>query len=450
MVRIHEEEAKHINAEAFHLVSLIEVLVDENDNSGRNVGSIKHKISEDWSSKLVLKPMTTSTTINGEPIDIKQCFENQCVGFNEENFARFQKWINGIYRNKSINSIVDRKFIYTLGFDWIMEVYTNKQAKSDFTSHFIDEITKAVKKYRIHYPILHLDIGKSFDVGVVKIDFFTEQFFDELSTKYAKDNPEEENAIEIFRKKHQGKVTASCIVVAELNKAKKIALEKCSLAVDLLKIFSNTLDDPNHVLSLDIDVNANSNAINEIFMLKPDEENEFSYSTYNSANHHRLMEAEMERMKVRQFNAFHQFLLRIEQEQKELDLLVINSIKRLSKAFSNTNLHERIVDIFTVLESLLLPNEQANILDSLSKYLPKIVTKASDDRKKIIKCVKDMYAVRSSLVHHGKEKGFDINNLRHLQIITVILLHNLTVYSSQNRTKKSILDAIDEAIIAAG
>ena len=60
-----------------------------------------------------------------------------------------------------------------------------------------------------------------------------------------------------------------------------------------------------------------------------------------------------------------------------------------------------------------------------------------------------MYEVRSSLIHHGKEKKIELTHLRQLQYSVVMLLSTLITKTDQHKTKQSVLNEIEEAILNA-
>ena len=74
------------------------------------------------------------------------------------------------------------------------------------------------------------------------------------------------NPYEDMRKEYQGHVFVSYEVNAEIEKAKSIALEECSLAVDILKMCSDTTDIPQLKLSFDIDNRTRENIKNQILV----------------------------------------------------------------------------------------------------------------------------------------------------------------------------------------
>jgi hypothetical protein len=113
------------------------------------------------------------------------------------------------------------------------------------------------------------------------------------------------------------------------------------------------------------------------------------------------------------------------------------------------DLHQRTVEIFTILEMLLLPSEDASIIDSVCKYRSKLAVKDVEERQQIIKLLKRMYMVRSSMIHHAKRKRIDLNDLKQLQTILFFIIHNLILKLNAHLKKESVLAEIDLEILKA-
>lgn len=105
-----------------------------------------------------------------------------------------------------------------------------------------------------------------------------------------------------------------------------------------------------------------------------------------------------------------------------------------------------MLSFFTILESLLLKNENASIQESLCKYCPKLITKDIVKRKKTENLIKSMYKIRSAYIHHAKQNVFPEINLLNLQQIVGALILVMLNKSVHFENKKSLLDEIDEAI----
>src|SRR5690606_19466175 len=115
---------------------------------------------------------------------------------------------------------------------------------------------------------------------------------------------------------------------------------------------------------------------------------------------------------------------------------------QFANALSNSNLFRRIAELYTILESLLLLNEDSPIIDTVSKYAYRLVAKEREARKIVIKLLREMYNVRSAWIHHAKERKFQMDDLKKLQRIVHTILINLIVKTRTHSTKRSLLEEI--------
>jgi hypothetical protein len=449
-MNINRKRIEYVNKEAFRLVGLIKETEEEKEKPTELKGSVKHQNYIDLSNNLINTPITISGTLFNKTISRKVCENQKCCGFDRVSFQQFEKFVNNLHKDNSIKQLVSREFVDKVVFDWIIKTYKIKQTESSFSEIFIEKINLAIKEYKIYYPIYYLEIGKAFHIGDVTFDFFTKEQFDNFANNFSSTNSEKrENPYEVLRDKYQGKVFCSCIVKSERNRAKEIALEKCSIAVDILKICSDTIDFPFAKLSFDIDSRTRENIKNEVIIQETSDKNNFNTDIYRLPAQHEINDKDWELILKRNLGIFQQFLSKLETNHTELENLILNAIKRFGNALSNSNLHQRIVELFTILESLLLKNQDLPIIDSVTKYCSKLVFKNPKDRKELIRLFKEMYTIRSAIIHHGINKEFEMDNLRKLQLIIKLLIIKLIDLSKKHETKLTIIDEIDEAILNA-
>ncbi len=449
-MNIPRKKIEYINREAFRLVDLVKELKEDENNPTELIGSLKHQDYLDLSENIKNRPITIKGTIFNKTTSRKICENQKCYGFDRISYQEFDKFTNNIHNDNSINRLVSKEFIINIAFDWIIKTYKIKQAESSFMELLIEQINLAIKEYKISYPIYYLEIGKSFNIGDVKFEYFTKEQYDNFVNNFSSLNSEnKENPYEALRHKYQGKVFCSCIVKSERDKAIEITLKKCSLAVDILKICSDTVDVPFAKLSFDIDSRTRENIKNEVLIQETSDLNNFNTDIYRLPAQHQIYDRDWELILKRNLGIFQQFISRLETNHTELESLIINAIKRFGNALSISNLHQRIVELFTILESLLLKNQDLPIIESVTKYCSKLVSKSPQERKKIIQLLKNMYSIRSAIIHHGINKEFEIDHLRKLQIVIKLLIIQLIHKSEKHKTKLTIIEEIDEAILNA-
>lgn len=452
IMTFNDRKKEYIDKEIFKILDLFEETKEMVDKQNIK-GSSAHQMPLDLSDKFVDSPYITRSVILelNQTTAIKECYKGKCVGLNEANYKKFQNFIDTLYKERSVCNKVSKNFIENKSIEWLLRTHKTKKVDVNFSGFLIDTIQESIEEVKVHYPLLHLDIGKPFYIGKVKFEYFTKEYFDELIAQFKLKNVDaKENPFEQMREKYQGRVYATYTLKAELEKAQEIAFEECCLAVDILKMCSETTDIPNLKLSFDIDSRVKEKTTSENIVMNPSKVIEtFSIHLNRIPNQHKIHENEWNRILGRQLNDFHNFLLTLSEAPSELERLIINGIKRYGNAISNPNMHQRIVELFTILESLLLTSKNSPIIETVCKYCSKLIFKKVKDRKELITLLKSMYELRSDLVHHAKESPFEIDNLRKLQYCVIMLLSTLIKKMQEHKTKNSLLGEIDDAILAA-
>ncbi|MDQ0965383.1 hypothetical protein QFZ20_000786 [Flavobacterium sp. W4I14] len=449
-----EQKRQYIDDEGFRLLALIEdkILQPVNKSPKRTPsGSIHEKIALDLTEKMVDSPHIESAYDRTGHEYKKEVYNNRSIGFNGLDYLRVKKLAATASEEKSIVYKISEDFIENKIFKWLVKTHKENRAEKTLSTFLLDEFLMVCKNRRIRFPIVNLDIDNAFEIGKAKFDFFTEDYFNKLKQHNAEQgSTSNEDSYSHIRNKYQGKVFVSFDVVAEVQKAEEIALEYCSLTVDILKMCSDMLDLPDLGLKFDIDSRVKFASQSEVILTMAENElEEFTINMYGPQGRYRIGKKQWTQMLKRGLAVFHIFLINLTDEPTELQSLIVNSIKRFGNAISIHSLHQRIVELFTILESLLLLNTNSPIIESVCRYCSKLVFKKIEDRKQAIELLKIMYDVRSKLIHHGKEVRFDMDNLRKLQYIVVMLLEALINKTKQHLSKQSLLQEIEDAIMQA-
>ncbi len=452
LIKLPEKRVEYLNKESLRIVSEMKELPLPKNKPSIIKGSAKEKKVDDWTHKVVDAPVRTSNVlITGERVDWKECYEGKCYGFDKVLYPEFLKLVKTVEREKTINSIVSHKFLLSKSFDWFVKAYKDKEYSINYTDFIVNEIENSVQEYLIQFPVLYLEIEGNINIGKTKIGYYTKENLEQLEKQYLFRYPDrkDDNTYKVIKKHLQGEVFIAYVVKAEKRKAKQIAFEECSLAIDALKLCSITTEIPNYKISFDIDSRTKENLSNKVIYSEISKPDALIFDFFRKPNEYKIDKKEWQLMQRRQLKDFHEFLLKKDEISSELSRLIVNSIKKYASAISNFNLHQRVVDLFTIMESLLLKDDNSPIIDSLCKYGSKLVFKKIEDRKYAITLLKKMYSIRSAMVHHAKRKEIDLIELKRLQLIVIILLTQLIKKLDTHSTKNSILLEIDEQILKA-
>ncbi|MEO8769556.1 MAG: hypothetical protein ABI402_05710 [Ferruginibacter sp.] len=405
-------------------------------------GYMKHKNILDLGE--ILGPMDIIREGPNKRLVLKiRNFGDEKVGYKEEEFLEIYKVIDNLLKEENISKFISEEFLVKTIFEWLVGKYRNTITNILLSDYILKECDKSIIDYKIYLPILYLDSDKEFDIGNVHFQYLTEDYIKELSTKIAEDKREDyiENLLV-----YKGQFWGNCVIVAEKERAIEWAINDITFSVDILRIASPTVDFPNLPLYFDVDFRNINQAKNEVLIQNINDDANFFQQHSRRSRPFEIVKGVWDYMLKSEVRLLHQFALKILNDKSELESLIYNAIRNFSKALGNHDHHERITQIFTVLESLLLPNDNAAIIDSVCKYLPKIISKNLEEREKIIETVKEMYSVRSAMMHHAKRKEFLSSNLVIIQRCTRALIVHLIIHSTTKLTKKEILKDIDDRI----
>ena len=126
--------------------------------------------------------------------------------------------------------------------------------------------------------------------------------------------------------------------------------------------------------------------------------------------------------------------------------MIVKTIDLFGAALSVDNLHLRIINLFTISEFLLLKGNDIPILDSLKKYFPILISEDKNERSEIKRILTSLYSVRSSAIHHGIYKDFQLQDLSKFQWYLFSMLKKLISLSKVYDTKDEVLEEIDDSI----
>lgn len=435
---INEHKQDYLNKEVFKYISLVQVATFNSTSTAHN-GSISQRKTQNFtlfeSEEVIISQKLGQTVVSKSFNLVKEGISFQIT---ESDYPNYLNFLNQIYKDKKISDLISFSFLEKIVFKYIIDTKRTNQAAKDFCNYIIDEINNSVKEFEVHFKILYLDIESNFKLGNVNFEYVDENYFQgNRKLEYYED----------FR----GNVLVSTLVTAEKQKAQEIAFKKCSLAVDCLKLFFDIIIVPEERLSFDIDSRTKESDENEVIFFENSDRSKISVNNFRIPTHQNINKYQFEIFEKRGISKFNLFLKQIDETENltELDLTIINSIQLFARAIYQNNLNKRVVELFTLLESLVLSDSNEPVLNSLTKYISKLVTKNIEERKFIISLLKEMYGIRSSYVHHAKQREINIQNLGKFQYYIHILITILIELSKSHTKKDTILKEIDDAILAA-
>ncbi len=107
-----------------------------------------------------------------------------------------------------------------------------------------------------------------------------------------------------------------------------------------------------------------------------------------------------------------------------------------SRTSLSSDVTEKLLHVFVMLESLLLKDENEPIAASVAERVAFVVGKHADERIAIARCVKDAYGLRSRFVHHGA-------SVDDLDTVRMLMHHAFDCYIGVLRNRRNFSDRKD-------
>ncbi len=440
-----EEE---INKKAYDLISLVESIeIVRNNERSELVGSAKERGFVDWSNKVVGDGIERSLNPSDEPSSIFLTTSSHRIGFNEKHFPVFIELVRNIHKLQKLYKTASLEFIEKKTFEWIIKIYQSNISECDLTNYLTREIENCVADYQYYFPVINLEIDSPFKIGNVEFMYFTKEYFEILYQKLNKlPTPISEKDFEaIFIKDYQGQVLAKISVKAEAELAEAIAKNECSLAVDVLKIYGLTTVIPEKKTMFDLNFRLNYQ-VKSNFLSQEISTNDnllvnlkFNNPTFN------ITSQQIEFAKQNGFETFSHFITL--NNQDELYRLIIQGIGLLGASLSNWDLHLRVINLITLLESLLLKDEEDNDMERKVKArLSKIISDNHKEKEELKELFTKIYKIRHKMVHKAIKLPINTTELMNAQITIINLLLKLMRYNviDKHNCKASVIEVLNK------
>ena len=444
------EKANYINAKAIEISNLL--IVKEQEPGNYNIENqtsynfIKNKKYVDWSHKMTGDHYEVVADLNQKIKEKYKTIDNTIYGFDERGFLEIYKIVSNILKDNAFQSAVSDGFLADLIFDWVIDKSIRKKDVRPLSEHLLQYCIQEIQSFNIYVPILYLEADFPFEIGKVIFSYINDNYINSLATKI--EESLRSNYIKTLNN-YKGQIFGICCIEAEKEKASEIAVQRITNAIDTLRLMSPTVQIPQLPCYFDLDLR-NIHQISSYIIVQPlSNLSGIAVSTNSKPKPFIIEKLSWEVINREGLKLIHDFLIKTSFKKTELEALILNAIGNFSKAIATLDLHERNIFLFTVLESLLLSSEEVPIIESIVKYLPKLITTDFEERKLIITTTKEMYGVRSAMVHHAKKKIFKIESIRIIQVCCRGLILSLITLSNQQKTKAGILKEIDDRIMSA-
>jgi hypothetical protein len=404
MLKLHPDAKNNFDKLGESLINRLQVIpVSKKGESSFTQPHIAHNFEINETSNI-----QSMGLVNGLGENISESFmhQNQQIGLIGEAYKELQRLAENIQKLNGFQNTISKEFLFTNIFSWLKSRYLNQET-INLTDVLLRKCISSIEVIEIWIPIAHLIIESEFKLGNITLRALTKEIFDNWEKNtldVQKDHPERFDDIKQYynklRKTFQGNAVAIFQTKAEQEQGKKMAFIETEKAISLLRLFSSAMLFPQ---------------VKSYCRVFGKENVEFSFHFVGSEKHlttenksvidqgfsaWTISNQKLQLLRNAGLNSISSLLR--EQNPSDFQDKLLQSLFIYSKASIANNLSDKIINTLTSLETLLLKDENEPIILNLSDRIAFLLGNTVDERKRIVKVIKEIYGLRSKLIHHGR------------------------------------------------
>jgi hypothetical protein len=369
------------------------------------------------------------------------------LGLFDEDYKKLAQIAENLQKSINPKNVVGVEFISDLIFEWLKDNYfgKNKQSPSEF---ILSECEKNIEEIEIWIPISHLHIETPFKLGNITFKCITKKFMDayENSIKPTFINPDElirfEHHFERKRSKFQNLAVATMKIEAEREYAYEIVLQETEKTLSILRLFSPTNIHPTKICYCAPVEKQHLDG--KVFFVIKDGKVDSETSGFSDKSMERWNLTNQDLNEYAEIGLGFLGSLLHKKDLTDFQEKLLESLYLYSKASLAKNIADRLVYTLVALETMFLKDANEPIQDNISLRMAFMHPVPVEERKLIVKNIRDTYALRSSFIHHGKNISIeDLDTLKKFMIDTWLCMIELVTFASRNVTRQQFFDELE-------
>ena len=335
----------------------------------------------------------------GEQDAVRWLSGNMWVGWDGTAFQRIKEMTIAMARS-AFKGQVSMEFLLDEVCLWLSETLERKRA-DPLSAYVTRRCEEEIKDYEIWIPLFQTYASSDFNIGNVYFRTISKAIMEEYWNRGREkigNHPAAEAALNKMRSKLQGTLAACSHVRAEQRKAAETARSLAENATALLRFLSPANFDSRVVCYCTLSGSEQLGSGTELFM-RDGIIAGISRHVRDQRNADWLIDKSLEQMPG---------------TLKALDSLASNTSTELRRSLCDAMiLHSRqsqaiepsdkLVFALVALESILLRDTTEPIQENLGLRMAFLTGRSIQERKEIVRNVKDAYNARSAFVHHGQK-----------------------------------------------
>lgn len=451
MFCLHEKAIENINDSANSLIDMLtEMKLPSTQQS--SVGTDLYS-SATIKNENILDMKYSLNNMLGEEVCRFFFKDGAPYGLVDENYQKYCIVAQKIYKHKSISDLLSLQYIKERLFTWIEKKVTTSE-NTDFYDYLSNVCKVDVADQEVIIPVPFTLSNKNFQFGKITFKTVTEKMIDDWIKQANENNTEVDeghsqriNQLKVMiQKSIQGYLAGHYICKAEKQRAQEMAYEEFSKTLCFLRLlgpanFHYKVNCATHEYGKNFSL--------EIIYLVINKENgkaDYNTQILNSNMLWNIDEKIIEYISSGPFLKVHNLLL--SDSLSEYKSKLQSAIMIYSKSVISHEIYDKILYILVAIETMLLKTDTEPIQQNIGQRLSFLVGNNLDERKKIIKTIKDIYSIRSKYIHHGIIDFEDDELMRNFMNYAWIgfsrMLDNMDKFS----TKMEFVEYLDNLLLS--
>jgi hypothetical protein len=377
---------------------------------------------------------------NGREIAKYFVFGKKLLGLKDEGYNSFLKLAQTIQKNREFTNIFSLGCVKNSLFDWITLKH-QELITQEFIPFFLENCLCLIEEHEIWIPVSMVFIESKLKIGKIELTPISIQIINKWHEKALELKINSSEAINKIKTENAACVAGVMKIKAERDRAYEIAVKETEFALRILRVFSPgaILPDKNSYCIILASINM---GFTRIISIKG---GTIAYMEEQMLPHG-IPEWEIDNNLVHTIKTTGLDILNqvFENKQKtDFQKTVITSLELYSKCCIARDLAEKLIYIFSALESVFLKNSNEAIQQNVSERIAFFEGGTVEEKKEIISNFKKVYSLRSSFVHHGYEIELieELENfMKRVWCIFMKLIKNINKFESKELFIQSIED----------
>lgn len=368
------------------------------------------------------------------------------LGIEGDDYKSLRKLAENVFKIGDIRKAVSLKTIEKIVCNWLKEKYFNKDLIC-FTDYFLSKAKQLISDISVWIPISNLCIQEPFRIGKVIFRPITRELIDKWAQQRIGDVPQDRKEVmkEFFEKNirpFQGYAAATLKVTAERERAKELIIEEANRALCFLRIFTGAALNPQIISFYGLWGTAHIDTVDILYLKDREDYNGIKKETIGPPPKAEILNKEIiNKIFLIGLGTIDRLLNSNSLSAFQND--VLGALMLYSRASLSKDAADKLLYILAALESIFLKNTSEPIQQNLGERMAFLIGKSLDDRKEIVKNVRNVYDLRSAFIHHGASVA-DYEVLEQFMLKTWYTIIQLISATGRFKSKDDFISKLEE------